>query len=56
MGIRSLAAVRHLLMTGEQPELADALVGSHRYPECSLEIHRRIAIVSARALPNASAV
>ncbi|HQX56166.1 MAG TPA: hypothetical protein PLP07_09575 [Pyrinomonadaceae bacterium] len=32
MGIRSLAAVRHLLMTGEQPELADALVGSHRYP------------------------
>jgi len=32
MGMRSLDAVRHLLMTGDQPALANALVGSHRYP------------------------
>ncbi len=32
MGMRSLDAVRHLLMTGDQPSLANALVGSHRYP------------------------
>lgn len=32
MGLRSVEAVRHLLMHGSQPELAAALVGSHRYP------------------------
>lgn len=32
MGMRSLDAVRHLLRAGTQPELADALVGFHRYP------------------------
>ena len=32
MGLRSIEASRHLLMHGSQPELADALVGSHRYP------------------------
>jgi N-glycosylase/DNA lyase len=32
MGINSVEAVRPILMTGTQPELADALVGSHRYP------------------------
>ncbi len=32
MGLRSLEAVRHLLMNGTQPELAKALTGVHRYP------------------------
>lgn len=32
MGIRSLAAVRPLIMTGTRAELASALAGSHRYP------------------------
>ncbi len=32
MGMRSIDAVRPLLMTGEQPELAQALTGVHRYP------------------------
>ncbi len=32
MGLRSLEAVRHLLMNGSQPELATALTGVHRYP------------------------
>lgn len=32
MGLRSLEAVKPLLVTGEQPELAAALNGVHRYP------------------------
>ena len=32
MGLNSIEAVRPLLMTGTQPEIASALVGSHRYP------------------------
>lgn len=32
MGLNSVEAIRPLLMTGTQPELANALVGSHRYP------------------------
>ena len=32
MGLRSLEAVRGLLRTGSQPELAKALTGVHRYP------------------------
>lgn len=32
MGLNSVEAVRHLLLTGTQHELAEALVGSHRYP------------------------
>lgn len=32
MGLRSVAAVRDLLADGEQPELAEALTGVHRYP------------------------
>lgn len=32
MGLRSIDAVRPLLMTGDQPELANALSGVHRYP------------------------
>lgn len=44
MGMRSLEAVRHLLMTGDQPALADALVGSHRYPNA-----RSRYIVASRA-------
>jgi Thermostable 8-oxoguanine DNA glycosylase len=32
MGLRSIEAVRHLLLDGTQPQLAAALVGSHRYP------------------------
>lgn len=32
MGLSSVDAVRPLLMTGTQAELANALVGSHRYP------------------------
>lgn len=30
--MRSVDAVRHLLMDGDQEQLANALVGSHRYP------------------------
>jgi N-glycosylase/DNA lyase len=32
MGLRSVRAVSHILMTGDQAELAKALVGVHRYP------------------------
>lgn len=32
MGLRSVEAIRHLLIDGEQPELAKALTGVHRYP------------------------
>jgi N-glycosylase/DNA lyase len=32
MGINSLEAVKPVLMEGTQPEIADALVGHHRYP------------------------
>jgi N-glycosylase/DNA lyase len=32
MGLRSVTAVRELLMTGTQAELAEALSGVHRYP------------------------
>lgn len=32
MGINSIEAVRPLLLSGSQPELAAALVGKHRYP------------------------
>jgi N-glycosylase/DNA lyase len=32
MGLNSLEAVKPLLMSGTQPEIASALVGSHRYP------------------------
>jgi N-glycosylase/DNA lyase len=32
MGLGSIQAVRPLLMTGTQPEIASGLVGSHRYP------------------------
>ena len=32
MGLRSVEAVRPILMTGTQTELANALAGSHRYP------------------------
>src|SRR5687768_17540893 len=32
MGLRSVEAVRSLLIDGTQPQLAAALVGSHRYP------------------------
>ena len=32
MGLRSVEAVRPILMTGNQSELANALAGSHRYP------------------------
>lgn len=32
MGLRSLEAVKHILMTGDQTELASALSGVHRYP------------------------
>jgi N-glycosylase/DNA lyase len=32
MGISSLEAIKPILLTAEQPELASALVGHHRYP------------------------
>lgn len=32
MGLRSIEAVRHLLLTGDQAELTRALQGVHRYP------------------------
>ena len=32
MGLRSIEAVRPLLLDGTQPQLAAALIGSHRYP------------------------
>jgi len=32
MGLRSIEAVRHLLLSGNQAELAQALRGKHRYP------------------------
>jgi N-glycosylase/DNA lyase len=32
MGLRSVEAVRPMLLTGDQQELANALVGRHRYP------------------------
>lgn len=32
MGLRSIEAVRHLLLTGTHEELMNALVGKHRYP------------------------
>ncbi len=32
MGMRSLEAVRAILLTGNQAEIAKALIGSHRYP------------------------
>jgi N-glycosylase/DNA lyase len=32
MGLRSIEAVRHLLLNGNQAELAHALRGKHRYP------------------------
>jgi N-glycosylase/DNA lyase len=32
MGLRSIEAVRHLLLTGDQAELTKALLGIHRYP------------------------
>ncbi|MEJ7700219.1 MAG: hypothetical protein WKF71_11310 [Pyrinomonadaceae bacterium] len=32
MGLRSIEAVRPLLLAGNQAELADALRGKHRYP------------------------
>ncbi len=32
MGLNSLEAVKPILMTGDQQEIANALVGSHRYP------------------------
>ncbi len=32
MGMRAVEAVRHLLADGEQPQLAKALTGVHRYP------------------------
>jgi N-glycosylase/DNA lyase len=32
MGLNSVEAVKPLLMIGTQPEIASALVGSHRYP------------------------
>ena len=32
MGLNSIEAVRHLLMSGDQEELANTLVGKHRYP------------------------
>jgi N-glycosylase/DNA lyase len=32
MGLKSIEAVKPLLMKGTQPEIASALVGSHRYP------------------------
>ena len=32
MGLKSVEAVRPILMTGTQTELANALAGSHRYP------------------------
>ena len=32
MGLRSIEAIRHLLLAGNQAELADALRGAHRYP------------------------
>ncbi|HEX8847383.1 MAG TPA: N-glycosylase/DNA lyase [Pyrinomonadaceae bacterium] len=33
MGLRSVAVVRHLLMTGDHAELTAALQGVHRYPQ-----------------------
>ncbi len=32
MGLNSLEAIRPILMTAEQPEMANALAGHHRYP------------------------
>ncbi len=32
MGLNSLEAVKPILLTGDQQEIANALVGSHRYP------------------------
>jgi N-glycosylase/DNA lyase len=32
MGLNSLEAVKPILLTGDQAEIANALVGSHRYP------------------------
>ncbi|MDT4954872.1 MAG: N-glycosylase/DNA lyase [Acidobacteriota bacterium] len=32
MGLRSIEAVRHLLLTGDRAELTRALLGVHRYP------------------------
>lgn len=59
MGLRSIDAVRPLLETGTQPEIASALVGVHRYPNararyvyasreflrqhCNLELRRKLA-------------
>ena len=32
MGLNSLEAIKPILLTADQPEMANALVGSHRYP------------------------
>lgn len=32
MGLNSLEAIKPILLTADQPELANALVGHHRYP------------------------
>ncbi len=58
MGLRSIDAVRPLLETGTQPEIASALIGVHRYPNararyvyasreflrnhCNLELRKRL--------------
>jgi N-glycosylase/DNA lyase len=58
MGLRSVEAVRHLLLSGNQAELAQALRGKHRYPNarsgyivasrdflqahCDLKLHRTL--------------
>jgi N-glycosylase/DNA lyase len=58
MGLRSVEAVRPLLLTGSHEELMNALVGRHRYPraragyivasrdfleaDCNLELRRRL--------------
>ena len=43
MGLNSLEAVKPILMTAEQPELADALSGVHRYPNARAKyiVHTR---------------
>jgi N-glycosylase/DNA lyase len=43
MGLRSVEAIRHVLMDGDQQQIANALAGSHRYPNARAKyvIHSR---------------
>lgn len=48
MGLRSVEAIRPILMTADQVELANALAGSHRYPNSRAKyvVHSREGLTS----------